>query len=171
LAELEELWQKRSPAPRDRGEVALIVARPVPGVHEVLHRGRLSVEGGLEGDRWAKGRNPDPDRQLTLMNVDVVRWITEDEDIPLHVPGDNFLVDFDLSEESMPVGKRVRLGEALLVVSPKSHTGCKKFEQRFGTGALQWVMEPGNSGRRLRGINCTVLEPGMVTVGDSIVPV
>ena len=36
--------------------------------------------------------------------------------VPLDAPGDNFLVDLDLSEEALPVGARLRLGEALLEV-------------------------------------------------------
>jgi MOSC domain-containing protein YiiM len=67
------------------------------------------------------------------------------------------------------VGTRLRLGEALLEVSPAPHTGCKTFRERFGLDALKWVND--NRDRRLRGMNCRVLEAGAVAVGDSVLVV
>jgi MOSC domain-containing protein YiiM len=64
------------------------------------------------------------------------------------------------------VGTRLRLGEALLEVSPAPHTGCKKFRERFGLDALTWVND--HRDRRLRGMNCRVLEAGTVAVGDPV---
>lgn len=173
FSELEELWSQKVAQPRDRGEVVLIVARVAKGVHEELQRGKVTLEEGLVGDRWVHGRDgkpPEIGRQLTLMNVDVARWLTGD-DIPLHTPGDNFLVDFDVGEASMPAGKKFRMGEAVIVVSELPHTGCKKFKHRFGEDALRWISDKSHRERRLRGLNCTVVEPGYVAVGDSIVPV
>jgi MOSC domain-containing protein YiiM len=121
----------------------------------------VTVEGGLVGDRWARGRR-DLDAQITLMNVRVAELIGG----PLDLPGDNFQVDLDLSEEALPVGTRLRLGEALLEVSPAPHTGCKKFRERFGLDALTWVND--HRDRRLRGMNCRVLEAGTVAVGDPV---
>ena len=48
---------------------------------------------------------------------------------------------------------------------PAPHTGCKKFKERFGLDALKWVND--NRDRRLRGMNCRVVEAGAVAVGDS----
>ncbi len=162
--DLETRWASSEPAPRGSGTVRLICVRVDEGVHETPERAEVTVEDGLVGDRWARGRR-DLDAQITLMNVRVAELIGG----PLDLPGDNFQVDLDLSEDALPVGTRLRLGEALLEVSPAPHTGCKKFRERFGLDALEWVND--NRNRRLRGMNCRVLEAGAVAVGDPVLVV
>ena len=156
-----ERWEAADPAPRGGGTVRLICVRRDEGVHETPERAEVTVEDGLVGDRWGAGRR-DLDAQITLMNVRVTELIGG----PLDLPGDNFQVDLDLSEEALPVGTRLELGGAVLEVSPAPHTGCKKFKERFGLDALKWVND--NRDRRLRGMNCRVLEAGTVAVGDPV---
>jgi MOSC domain-containing protein YiiM len=98
------------------------------------------------------------------MNIRVVDLIRLDG-VALEASGDNLLVDLDLSETALPVGTRLRIGTAVLEVSAEPHTGCKKFRERFGLDALKWVND--HRDRRLRGMNCRVLEAGTVAVGDS----
>jgi hypothetical protein len=159
--DLETRWASAEPAPQGTGTVRLICVRLGEGVHETPERAEVTVEDGLVGDRWGQGRR-DLDAQITLMNVRVAELIGG----PLDLPGDNFQVDLDLSEAALPVGTRLRLGEALLEVSPAPHTGCKTFRARFGLDALTWVN--GHRDRRLRGMNCRVVESGPVAVGDPI---
>jgi hypothetical protein len=161
VEDFETRWASVEPAPRSNGSVRLICVRVEEGVHETPERAELTVEDGLVGDRWERGRR-DLDAQITLMNVRVTELIGG----PLDLPGDNFQVDLDLSEEALPAGTKLRLGEALLEVSPAPHTGCKTFRERFGLDALKWVND--NRERRLRGMNCRVLEAGAVAVGDSV---
>ena len=164
--ELERLWSEADQLPQDTGTVNLICARKGDGVHDVLEVGTLSTEAGLVGDRWADGKRK-PGYQVTLMMTRVAEMICTDEQ-PLHMPGDNFLVDFDLSEARVPAGTRIRLGAALLEVSSDPHTGCKKFNERFGKEALHWINEESGRLRHLRGINCRVIEGGEVRPGDTI---
>lgn len=159
--ELERLWRASPPPPRGRGTVRLICARLGRGKHATPARVRLTVEGGVEGDRW--GGNPA--FQVTLMNARVAELVAAGER-PLDAPGDNFLVDLDLSEEALPAGTRLRLGSALLVVSVQPHTGCRKFSARFGPEALRWINHDGR--RRLRGLNGRILESGETAVGDPV---
>jgi hypothetical protein len=159
--DFEAHWAATQPAPRGSGTVRGICVRVEEGVHDTPGRAEVTVEDGLVGDRWAQGKR-DLDAQITLMNVRVAELIGG----PLDLAGDNFQVDLDLSEGALPVGSRLRLGEALLEVSPAPHTGCKKFRERFGLDALKWVND--NRDRRLRGMNCRVLEAGVVAVGDSV---
>lgn len=165
IDQLEAAWAAAQPAPRGDGTVRLICVRLGDGGHETPDRVGVTVEGGVEGDRWATGKRPDVDAQITLMNARVTELIAGDG-IPLDAPGDNFQVDLDLAEEALPVGTRLRIGSALLEISPAPHTGCKTFRTRFGLDALTWV----NSHRdlRLRGVNCRVLEAGSVAVGDPV---
>ena len=86
----------------------------------------------------------------------------------LHWPGDNLLVSLDLDEAALPIGSRLRAGDALLEVSDKPHAGCKKFSARFGQDAMRWVNTKENLRKKLRGINCRVVEGGQVRKGDAI---
>jgi hypothetical protein len=162
--DFETRWASAGLAPRGSGTVRLICVRAGDGVHETPDRAHVTLEDGLVGDRWAQGKR-DLDAQITLMSVRVTELLGG----PLDLPGDNFQVDLDLSEEALPVGTKLRLGGALLEVSPAPHTGCKTFRERFGLEALTWVN--GNRDRRLRGMNCRVLEAGAVAVGDPVVVV
>jgi MOSC domain-containing protein YiiM len=165
IEEFDAAWAAVDPAPRGSGTVRLICLRLGDGVHETPDRADVTVDGGVTGDRWAAGDRPDLDAQVTLMNVRVTELIADDG-VPLDTPGDNFLVDLELAEDALPTGTRLRIGSALLEVSPAPHTGCKKFRERFGLEALTWV----NAHRdlRLRGMNCRVLESGSVAVGDPV---
>ncbi|HEV8325552.1 MAG TPA: MOSC domain-containing protein [Myxococcota bacterium] len=169
---LEAAWQAGRPPPRARGSVRLICLRKGDGVHETVDEAHLTPEFGVTGDRWSAASHPRPAAQVTLMNVRAAELVTGAGALdarPLHTPGDNFLVDFDLCEEALPVGARLRLGgAALLEVSALPHTGCGKFSARCGVDALRWVNAEAHAGRRLRGVNCRVLAPGRVRVGDPI---
>jgi MOSC domain-containing protein YiiM len=167
FSELEGLWQQGPPPPRGTGTVRLIVLRKGNEVHAVPERADLTTESGLHGDRWSTSGTPRADCQITLMNARVAELITAGEQ-PLHRPGDNFLVDFDLSSSALPTGTRLRIGTAILEVTPTPHTGCQKFSARFGQEALRWVNWTEHRDRRLRGINCRVVAAGAVSVGDAI---
>jgi MOSC domain-containing protein YiiM len=147
--------------------VRLIVLRQGDERYETPDQVQISVGGGLEGDRWAQAEKLHPELEITMMNRAAAALVCDGR-LPLYTPGDNLLVDFDLSEEVLPVGTRIRVGDAVLEVSKKAHLGCKKFKKRFGKGALRWVNHKSQRSRRLRGINCKVVEPGLVRNGDSI---
>lgn len=164
--ELESLYRALPPAPGD-GALRSICLRVGGGVHETPARAVVTVDGGLEGDRWAATRHKTRDSQITLMNSEVARLVAA-EVVPPHQAGDNFFVDIDLSEDALAAGARVRVGEVLLEVTAKPHLGCKKFEARFGAEALRWVNHEAHLFRRLRGVNCRVLEGGAVAVGDAV---
>lgn len=167
IDDYEAAFQTLPALPRDAGRVHLLVLRKGGGVHETPAEAELSPEDGLHGDRWGQGKR-NPDTQVTLMRLDVAELVRATPEQPLHTPGDNVLVDLDLSEEALPIGTRLRLGEALLEVSPEPHTGCKLFSQRFGATALAWVNHKDHRARRLRGVNCRVIEGGRVRLDDAV---
>ena len=120
---------------------------------------------GLVGDRWGAG-SADRHNQITLMDVRVARAIGDPEDWCL--AGDNLFVDLDLSEASLSVGDRLRVGEALIEITDKPHLGCRKFAARFGHDALLWVNDKPARSLRRRGIHARVVERGVVRVGDGL---
>ena len=169
-AGLEDI--RRSPA--DQGRLVMIVVRPDRDLRELPHAAEISPESGLAGDRWSRHctrRLPDgrlnPDTQLTLMNSRAAAWIAGPE-ARWPLAGDNLVVDLDLSVVNLPAGQRLKLGGAIIEISPEPHTGCAKFAQRFGPDALAWVNSPIGRQLRLRGVNAMVLEAGWVRTGDRI---
>lgn len=161
-------------SPTVTGPVELVVRRPVEGEREVIAAARLDRSVGLEGDDWLArwnrrnpGADPNPEAQLTIMNARVADLVAGDrERWPL--AGDQLYVDLDLSEDNLPPGTRLRVGEAVVEVSVTPHTGCQKFTQRFGLAALRWTKTDEGRRLRLRGLNAQVIEGGAVRPGDTI---
>jgi MOSC domain-containing protein YiiM len=104
--------------------------------------------------------------QITVMRADVARLIANGQ--PLSLPGDNLLVELDLSPANLPVGTRLQVGTALCEVTPKPHTGCGKFAARFGQDAREVTAAAEFEDWRLRGLYFRVLEAGEVGPGDRI---
>ena len=80
--------------------------------------------------------------------------------------GDQFFVDFDLSEAQLPPGTQLALGEAIIEISEQPHLGCAKFTERYGSDATKWVNTQVGRALRLRGVNARVLRGGIVRRGD-----
>jgi MOSC domain-containing protein YiiM len=165
FARLEEGLSRHAP-PRDVGELALIVSRRETGQREMPAEAVLTAKQGVPGDAWARKTPRKPEAQLTLMRVDVARLLANGQ--PLSLFGDNLLVDLDLSTSNLPAGSRLQLGEAILEVTEKPHTGCAKFRQRFGADALRLTAAPPLQSLRLRGIYAKVVQDGRVALRDSI---
>ena len=167
--QLEELWSQVTAPPRDRGSVRMLCVRVEPGVHLTPEAVNITVERGLVGDRWSANPWKDPDResQVTVMNATVAELVAAGVQ-PLHEAGDNILVDLDIGFDNLPVGSRIRVGEALLEITATPHAGCSKFSERFGQDALRWVNWRHWRERRLRGVNTRVVESGRVRVGDPV---
>ena len=127
---------------------------------------RLTFDGGVAGDAWARQANRRIDGQIAVMEVAVAELIANGQ--PLVLFGDNLFLDLDLSVGNLPPGSRVRVGGALLEVTPKPHNGCHKFLGRFGDDALRFVSQPDLRHRNLRGIYMRVVEEGDVGPGDRV---
>ena len=82
--------------------------------------------------------------------------------------GDQLFVDLDISQANLPPGTRLRLGEAVMEISPLPHTGCTKFARRFGGPARKWIMSDIGMLERRRGVYARVIEDGVIKVGDRI---
>lgn len=166
LSELEAGMLALPPAPKDIGRVTLIVRRDPDKNREVLARAYFSPEEGLPGDNW--GRNPDrlPDAQLAVMRHDVAELIANGQ--PLTLFGDSLFVDLDITAKNLPTGTRLRVGEALIEVTPMPHDGCSKFNARFGNDALKFVAAKPTRNQNRRGIYWKVVEAGEVSAGAKV---
>lgn len=166
LAALEASLRALPLPPQDSGRITLIVRRRADGVREALDGIHLSREEGVPGDGWSRRPPRNPDAQLAVMRTDVAELIANGQ--PLTVFGDNLFVDLDISAANLPVGARLRVGRAVVEVTPKPHNGCHKFKGRFGGDALRLVQDARTRDQNLRGIYWRVAEHGEVRPGDPI---
>lgn len=170
LEHLEHIRQ----SPRGRGRIEMLVRRPEVDAREVLEEAEFCLREGLCGDNWSRrpssrrpDRTPHPDMQLNLMNARVLAAICPDRQ-KWQWAGDQLIVDFDLSEQHLPVGTRLGLGTAVIEVTEQPHTGCKKFAERFGLEAHQFVNAAEHRHLKLRGINARVVQAGRCQSGSEI---
>ncbi len=159
-------------APADGGELMMIVRRPDTGEREVLSNAELCLERGLVGDNWLSrgSRMTDdggahPEMQLNIMNVRVTSLVAGAQDRwPL--AGDQLYLDMDLSDDNLPPGTQLAIGEAIVEVTAIPHLGCQKFKQRFGADAMAFVNSDRGRELHLRGINAKVVQAGRIRIGD-----
>ena len=166
LATLEAGLRALPRLPPDTGRLALVVRRHADGAREILDRVRLSVDEAVPGDGWTRRPPRDPEAQLAVMRRDVAELIANGQ--PLDLFGDNLFVDFDISARNLPVGTRLRVGEAMVETTAKAHNGCKKFHARFGADALRFVSAKPTRDQNLRGIYWKVVEAGEIYAGAPI---
>jgi hypothetical protein len=174
MAELEAGLDDIRRAPKDEGRLEMIVRRPAVDQREVLQEGKLDLADGLLGDSWkARGssRTADgsahPEMQINLMNARVVALLAQEKE-RWQLAGDQLFVELDLSEENLPPGSQLAIGEAVIEVTAQPHTGCQKFVSRFGLDAMKFVNSPLGKQLHLRGINAKVVQPGVIRAGDVI---
>ena len=159
-------------SPADGGRVVLVVRRPAVGQRDLPPEVALDLAAGLEGDNWlarGSGSTPDgsadPERQVTVMNARVAELVAGGTDrMPL--AGDQLYVHLDLSQDNLPAGSLLTVGQAVLRVSEPPHLGCAKFVERFGAEAMRFVNSRTGRRLRLRGMNTRVVVPGTVRLGD-----
>jgi hypothetical protein len=177
MKELEAGLSHIQQSPRDGGILEMIVRRPSSDEREILHEGELDTAVGLLGDNWqTRGSrhtldgSANPNAQLTLMNSRVADLVAQSRD-RWALAGDQLYVDFDLSEENIPPGTRLEIGEAVVEVTAVPHTGCKKFVARFGMDAVKFVNSPQGKQLHLRGINTKIIQSGTICIGDAIIKI
>jgi MOSC domain-containing protein YiiM len=161
-------------SPSTTGEVRLLVVRPAASERTSVAEARIDTEQGVTGDNWlVRGSkrtvdgSADPHAQVTVMNIRAAELVArEPERVPL--AGDQIYVDFDISHDNLPAGALLAVGDAVLRVSEKPHTGCAKFVDRFGAEAMRFVNSRTGRQLRLRGVNTSVVTPGVVRVGSEV---
>ena len=172
--ELEAGLENILRSPKDNGVLDMIVRRPQIEEREVLTEGRLDMVEGLEGDNWktrgstkTADNSAHPEMQINIMNSRVIDLVANGKD-RWHLAGDQLFIDMDLSDENLPAGTKLSIGEAVLEVTPIPHSGCKKFTARFGLEAMKFVNSPLRKELHLRGINAKVVQAGSIRTGDTV---
>jgi len=122
---------------------------------------------GVEGDRYALGTGtyspkPEPGRQVTLFEVETLEALAREAKITL-APGAHRR---NVTVRGVPlnhlVGRRFRLGPALLEATRLS-VPCRYLEDITGLPVFKPLLNRS-------GLNCRILEGGAVRVGDAVAP-
>jgi len=173
--ELEQGLADVLDSPKDVGRLDAIFVRLKENVHDARDVVVLSSEGGIEGDRWSTdhwqtlsdGRS-DPSSQVSLINARLLKLIAG-QSIATSLVGDNLVVDLDLSDENLPPGTRVRIGDTVVLeISDEAHTGCGTFSDRYGTQVCQFVNSARGKSLNLRGCFARILEGGTIKIGGPV---
>ena len=161
-------------APVGFGTLELIACRPAVDERVILTEAVLDLVVGLVGDTWStrgSTSTPDgtanPDAQLTVMNARAAALVAGPRE-RWALAGDQLYMDLDLSDEGLPSGSRLAIGDAVIEITDKPHTGCAKFAERFGKEALRFVNTGIGATLHLRGRNARVVVPGMIREGAAV---
>ena len=145
-------------------QVFYLVQRNIDGSRETPQQVFADVEQGIVGDRWFLDENRELSEQVAMMNIHIAKFFANGQKLTLF--GDSLFVDFDISPENMPVGTKIKIGEAIFVVTDEMHGPCSKFKKRFGTAAFQICATEKH--RHYRGIYLQVLQSGDIWIGAEI---
>ena len=164
---LDARWAASERSPQDQGTVEMIVRRPAPDKREPLQRATFTAEAGLLGDDWLRRHGDEIEAQITLMNSRVAQLLAGDK-ARWADAGDQLFVDLDISQDNLPPGTQIQLGDVIMQISTLPHTGCTKFARRFGGHARKWTATEQGARERRRGVYAHVIQDGEIEVGDSI---
>ena len=161
-------------APSTNGALKMIVRRPGVDQREVVAEAELDLDEGLVGDDWkARGSalTPDgganPDAQITIINARLLALLARTEE-RWRLSGDQLVIDLDMSVDNLPPGARLSIGEAVIEITAKEHTGCAKFAARYGSDALRFISTPEGRDLRLRGVNTRIVKSGRIKADDLV---
>ena len=165
--QIEAQINQLTASPQNQGALESIVLRLPEERRATPQAAEVTPEGGLQGDRWARAISPNSRAQISVINSRFLKIIAGDDE-RMSLAGDNLVVDLDLSDENLPTGTQLQIGGAIFEVTDLPHTGCQKFERRYGADALKVVNAEVYKSRRLRGLFIQVVQAGKIQVGDSI---
>ncbi|MBH52853.1 MAG: hypothetical protein CMI18_00710 [Opitutaceae bacterium] len=156
------------------GRVTSLCARKDDGIREYPDRIDIDVKEGVVGDRWIyktwkhlENGYSDPRVQVAVCNSRILELLQKEKNNDYH-PGDNIVVDHDLSKPDFEIGNCFRLGKVILQVSDVFNDACAKFAGEFGADVLKWINIPDFRNLNLRGIYCKTVQGGGVKIGDKL---
>jgi len=124
---------------------------------------------GVEGDRYMIGNEagfyshkPEEGRQVTLFEIETLEALARDKKITM-LPEEHRR---NVTVEGVPlnhlVGRRFWLGETLLEATRLS-TPCRHIEEILGKAVFDPMINRA-------GLNCRILQGGVVRLGDAVLP-
>jgi hypothetical protein len=174
MSELQAGLAQVGKSPKDNGTVEMIVSRPDTDTRLTPDHAEFDLSEGLVGDNWrarGSGSTSDgsahPDMQIAIINSRFVDLIAGGRE-GWALAGDQLVLDLDITHENLQAGQQLAIGSTVLEITEVPHQGCKKFAQRFGQDVIRFVTSDEGLGWRSRGIYAKVVQPGTISVGDSV---
>jgi hypothetical protein len=156
------------------GQVSSLCLRKDDGVREHPDSIDIDIKNGVIGDRWIwrtwkhlENGDSDPRVQVAVCNSRILELLQTEKANAYH-PGDNIMVDYDLSAKEFSEGGRFQLGGVILEVTDVYNDACAKFAGEFGNDVLKWINLPQHRKLNLRGIYCRVIQSGTISMKDSL---
>lgn len=143
------------------GLIEALTFSPCPDEHVAVDELKVvpgeGVEGQYPGKQWWQGRRV-PGRQISAVSADVLDALG----VAYDVPGDNLIVrGIDLA--AFAPGDVLRVGDALLRVTPTPHRPCAKLARRTSLTAKTAIADG-----RCRGILLDAVQSATIRVGDPV---
>ena len=148
-----------------QGELLHIHTCSAAGLNMASHKSASLIAGsGIEGDRYQRGTGKYSEiediREITLMEIETIEALKRDHNIALE-PAEHRR---NLTTRDVPlnhlVGKRFRVGEVLLL-GGRLNTPCRYLNLVTKKDVCDLL-------EHRSGLNCSILENGTVSVGDTI---
>ena len=143
------------------GWVEALFVSPQPGEHRAVPNLRVVPEVGVEGQypgkQWWQGRRV-PGRQVSALSAEVLDAL----EIAYDVPGDNLVIR-GLNLELFAPGDTLRVGDAILTVTPTPHRPCTKLAAR-----TTLTKKTAISGGKRRGLLLDARYAASISVGDPV---
>ncbi len=137
------------------------------GAMQPLSEARLVAGKGIAGDRYFLGTGtysmkPGPDRQITLIEREVLAALARDHGIELAPEQHRRNLTVSGVALNHLVGRRFRVGPVLLE-TVRLNAPCKYLEKMTGKAVYLPLLNRS-------GLNCRVIEGGTIRPGDAISP-
>ncbi len=148
-----------------QGELLHIHTCSAAGLNMESHKSASLIAGsGIEGDRYQRGTGKyskiEDIREITLIEIETIDALKRDHNIALE-PAEHRR---NLTTRDVPlnhlVGKRFRVGEVLLL-GGRLNTPCRYLNLVTKKDVCDLL-------EHRSGLNCSILENGTVSVGDTI---
>ena len=161
-------------APKDDAAIDTLCTRPALSERCFPDRIHVSVDRGIEGERWLHDPwlrldtgQPDPRIQMSILPLRVANLCCNMAKDGFH-PGDTIIADLDMSEANLPAGTRLQIGSAVVEVSDLFNTACVKWKKRYGVDSVKWINHAAHRPYRLRGVLCSIVKTGDISASDRI---
>lgn len=166
---VEEILSSMPAGNPEEGTIELLVVRPQPGLRREMSEIRVCLDAGVMGDYWNLVTPHYLPAQVTAIRWEVLDHLSGRTGLPMSASGDNLVIrGMDVSENNLPVGSLIRMGEAVLQVTADPHLSCRRFSDRFGVDAARAVRTQVGRSRRWRGMHLQVHKPGVIKIGSLV---
>ena len=137
------------------------------GAMQALAEGNVVAGRGIEGDRYFRDTGtysvkPGPDRQITLIEAETLEALDRDHGIPLSPQEHRRNLTVSNAALNHLVGRRFRVG-AVLLEGVRLNQPCRWLEKLTTKRVYEPLLNRS-------GLNCRVIEGGVIRPGDPVRP-